>query len=205
MCATAQEDSGSREPSKRLLLADVAAGGGMGLLVGMLLGLSVAQAVGGVIAALSALIGGFLGLTGGGDYARSWRTGAFGLACVIGALLGLFVRSGAVLAPSIEQDVAQWQRAGFSKEQALSYVAFARLGIKPAGSEMTARPVPDATSNALFADRAGVCARLQRLPASTQLRILTETGEAYAALAAAVQAAADQRSVLSAGLASLCG
>jgi hypothetical protein len=185
-------------------MADVAAGGGMGLLVGVLLGLSVAQAVGGVIAALSALIGGFLGLTGGGSV-RSWRTGSFGLACVIGVLLGLFVRSGAVLAPSIEQDVAQWQRAGFSKEQALSYVAFARLGIKPAGAEMTARPTADATSNALFADRAGVCARLQRLPASAQLRILTETGEAYAALAAAAQAAANQQAVLSAGLASLCG
>ena len=204
MSASTQEDSGSPEPAKRLLPADVAAGGGMGLLVGVLLGLSVAQAVGGVIAALSALIGGFLGLTGGGN-AHSWRTGAFGLTCVIGVLLGLFVRSGAVLAPSIEQDVAQWQRAGFSKEQALSYVAFARLGIKPAGTEMTARPAADATSNALFADRAGVCARLQRMPASAQLRILTETGEAYAALAAAAQAAADQQSVLSAGLASLCG
>ena len=111
MSATTQQDSGSREPAKRLLLADVAAGSGMGLLVGVLLGLSVAQAVGGVIAALSALIGGFLGLTGGGG-ARSWRTGAFGLACVIGVLLGLFVRSGAVLAPSIEQDVAQWQQPG---------------------------------------------------------------------------------------------
>lgn len=204
MSVTTQQDSGSREPPGRPLLADIVAGGGMGLLVGMLLGLSVAQAVGGVIAALSALIGGFLGLTGGGE-ARSWRTGAFGLACVAGALLGLFVRSGAVLAPSIEQDVVQWQRAGYSKEQALSYVAFARLGIKPAGTEMTARPTVDATSNALFADKAGVCARLQRLPAATQLRILTETGEAYAALAAAAQAAADPQPVLSAGLASLCG
>lgn len=55
--------------------------------------------------------------------------------------------------------------AGFSKEQALSYVAFACLGIKPAGTEMTAWPAADATSNALFADRAGVCARLQRMPA----------------------------------------
>jgi MFS family permease len=204
MSVTTQQDSGSRERPTWLLLADVAAGGGMGLLVGVLLGLSVAQAVGGVIAALSALIGGFLGLTGGGD-ARSWRTAAFGVACVTGVLLGLFVRSGAVLAPSIEQDVAQWQRAGFSKEQALSFVAFARLGIKPAGTEMTPRPATDATSNVLFADRAGVCARLQRLPAPAQLRILTETGEAYAALAAAAQAAPDQPSVLSAGLASLCG
>jgi hypothetical protein len=204
MSPTTEKESVSTDPPTRLHWADEAAGGGMGLLVGVLLGLSVAQAVGGVIAALSALLGGVLGLTGGSAM-RAWRTGAFGLACVIGVLLGLFVRSGAVLAPSIEQDVAQWQRAGFSREQALSYVAFARLGIKPAGTEASARPAADATSNALFADKAGVCTRLQRLPAPAQLRILTETSEAYGALAAAVQAAADQNAVLSAGLASLCG
>ena len=89
MSATTHQVGGSNEPLKGQLIGDVVAGGGMGLLVGVLLGLSVAQAVGGVIAALSALIGAFLGLTGGGG-TRSWRIGGFGLACVIGVLLGLF-------------------------------------------------------------------------------------------------------------------
>ncbi len=186
-------------------LAEAAAGAGLGLLVGMLLGLSVSQATGGVIATLSALLAGFLGLTATAGQDRSWRIGAFGFACVFGIAIGLAVRSGALLAPTVEADVAHWERAGFPRDQALAYVAFARLGIKPPAATVGAAPAPGAGSNVLFADRAGVCARLQHLPPAAQLRILSETGEAYGALAAAAQAAGNGDAALAAGLKSLCG
>jgi hypothetical protein len=202
-----QEDEGPRAASEEIRpLPEAAAGAGLGLLVGLLLGLSVSQVVGGVIAALSALLAGFLGLTTTTTIQnRAWRIGAFGLFCVAGVLAGLAVRSGSLLAPSVQQDVAQWQGAGYPKEQALAYVAFARLGVKPEGVTLSASPAPGAGSNVLFADKAGVCARLERLPAAAQLRILSETGEAYAALAAASEAAGNPEAALAAGLKSLCG
>jgi hypothetical protein len=189
----------------RAVLPDLAAGTGLGLLVGMLLGLSVTQVVGGVVAALSALLAGFLGLAPRGGEDRAWRTASFGLACVAGILAGLAIRSGALLAPSVEQDVLQWQRAGYPRDQALQFVAFQRLGIKPAGTTTAPPPPPGATSNALFADKAGVCARLHGLPPPVQRRILTETGDAYAGIAAAAQAASNQDEALRAGLKNLCG
>ena len=183
---------------------EVAAGGGMGLLVSMLLGLSVAQVVGGVVAALAALLGGFFGLSGRGRIAP-WRVSAFGVACVIGIVAGLTIRSGALLAPTVEQDVAQWERAGYPKDQALALVALARLGVQPAGTTVAARTTPDATSNALFAGHSGICARLQGLPEAAQLRILQEAGDASAALAAAAQASGNRSAALQAGLKVLCG
>jgi hypothetical protein len=194
------------EPAKPIRpLPEAFAGAGLGLLAGLLLGLSVSQVVGGFVAALSALLAGFLGLTAAPGPDRAWRIGAFGLACAAGVLIGLAIRSGALLAPSVDEDVREWQRAGYPTEQALAYVAFARLGVKPQGATVTAAPAPGAGSNVLFADKAGVCARLERLPPGAQLRILAETGEAYAALATAVQAATNTNTALAAGLKSLCG
>ncbi len=188
------------------LAAEIAAGAGLGLLVGLLLGLSVAQIVGGVVATLSALLAGFLGLAApAGAPDRSWRIGAFGAFCAAGVLLGLSIRSGAWLAPSIASDVRAWQQAGYSQEQARAFVAFQRLGLKPDNATIAAKPAADASSNALFADQAGLCARLAHMPAAVQLRILSGSGGAYAALAAAAAAAADPPASLAAGLKPLCG
>ncbi len=131
------------EPAKPIRpLPEAFAGAGLGLLAGLLLGLSVSQVVGGFVAALSALLAGFLGLTAAPGTDRAWRIGAFGLACAAGVLIGLAIRSGALLAPSVDEDVREWQRAGYPTEQALAYVAFARLGVKPQGATVTAAPAP---------------------------------------------------------------
>jgi hypothetical protein len=70
------------------VLAEIVAGGGLGMLVGFLLGLSVAQVVGGVVASLAALLGAFLGRSGTQTQDRGWRIGAFGLMCAAGVALG---------------------------------------------------------------------------------------------------------------------
>jgi hypothetical protein len=66
------------EEGRLPLLPEMAAGGGLGMLVGFLLGLSVAQVVGGVVASLAALLGAFLGLSGAQTSDRALRIGAFG-------------------------------------------------------------------------------------------------------------------------------
>ena len=210
--ASASPETAVPEPAKPAYLpaiADIVAGAGLGLLAGLLLGLSVSQVVGGFVAALSAVLAGFFGLSAAPaldpSTNRAWRIGAFGLACAAGIIAGLAIRSGAMLAPTVEQDVRHWQQAGYPKDQALAYVAYARLGVKPEGATLSPTPAPGATSNALFADKAGVCARLARLPTAPRLRILTQSGDAYAALAATAQAAANPDAALAAGLKSLCG
>jgi hypothetical protein len=187
------------------VLGEAVAGSGLGLLVGVLLGLSVTQLVGGVVAALSAVLAGFFGLSGMAGAGRSWRIGAFGFGCVLGVLAGLAIRSGALLAPSIASDVARWQLAGFPPEEARAYVLYERLGVKPAGITLAERPAPGAGSNVLFADKSGVCSQLQRLPEQAQLGVLKRAGDVYTALAATAEAASNPTQALAAGLAALCG
>ncbi len=188
------------------MLGEIVAGSGLGALVGMLLGLSVSHVVGSVIGALAALLGAFLGLRGDGPAGRSWRIGAFGLACLIAVLAGISVRAHALLAPSVRDDVAAWTRAGFPADEARAYVALARLGVKPAQRDVIATPAPSAASDALFAGpTAGLCARLATMPATVKLRLLHGAGPPYTAIAATAEAAADPTKALAAGMEALCG
>jgi hypothetical protein len=142
------------------ILAEMAAGGGLGMLVGFLLGLSVAQVVGGVVASLAALLGAFLGLSGTQTQDRAWRIGAFGFLCAAGVALGLTVRAGGLLSPSVAGDVVEWTAAGYPSDQARSYVAFQRLGVKPDTMTVSAPPAATAASSALFAGQTSVCNQL---------------------------------------------
>jgi len=196
----------SSSPSQRRFpAAELAAGGGLGLLVGFLLGLSVAQVIGGVIAALAALLGGFLGLSGAPTGDRAWRIGAFGLLCAIGVALGLAVRAGNLLSPSVSGDVGAWTAAGYSGAEARSYVAYQRLGVKPVTMTLTAPPAPTARSSALFAGTSSVCNELEGMSVPAQLDILRRHGGVWAGLAAAAAAATNPGPTLAAGIKAICG
>jgi hypothetical protein len=186
-------------------LAEMAAGGGLGTLVGVLLGLSVAQVVGGVVASLAALLGAFLGLAGAQTSDRAWRIGAFGFFCVAGVALGLAVRAGSLLSPSVADNVAEWTAAGYPAAQARSYVAFQRLGVKPDTMTVTAPPAATAGSSALFASQTSVCNQLETMPDQTQLRIMHHQGGVWAGVAAAAEAAANSGQALAAGIKTICG
>ena len=150
------------------VLNEMAAGGGLGMLVGFLLGLSVAQVVGGVVASLAALLGAFLGLSGAQTSDRALRIGAFGFLCAAGVALGLTVRAGGLLSPSVAGDVGKWTAAGYPADQARAYVAFQRLGVKPDAMTVSAPPAATAGSSALFAGQTSVCNQLQTLPYQAQ-------------------------------------
>jgi len=175
------------------------------MLVGFLLGLSVAQVVGGVVASLAALLGAFLGLSGAQTSDRAWRIGAFGFLCVAGVALGLAVRAGSLLSPSVAGNVAAWTAAGYPADQARSYVAFQRLGVKPETMTVSAPPAATAGSSALFASQTSVCNQLETMPDQTQLRIMRHEGGVWAGVAAAVEAAANPGQALAAGIKTICG
>lgn len=188
-----------------VVLSELVAGGGLGLLVGFLLGLSVAQVVGGVIAALAALLGAFLGLSGAQTQNRAWRIGAFGLLCAIGVALGLAVRAGNLLSPSVSGDVGAWTMAGYPAAEARSYVAYQRLGVKPETMTLTAPPAPTARSSALFAGTSSVCNELEGMSVPAQLEILHRHGGVWAGLAAAAAASTNPSPSLTAGIKAICG
>ena len=187
-----------------IVIAEILAGAGLGALVGLLLALSMAQAVGGVIAALAALLGGFFGLARADSAGLAVRIGVFGIFCVAGIIGGLMIRNGGNLLPSVQGDVAEWTRAGYPPEEARDLVALQRLGVKPKEATLVARP---ASTNALFDSRTTVvCGRLEQTPdVADKLRILLEQGGALAGLAATAQATSDPAAALSAGLKAACG
>src|SRR5687767_7048008 len=131
------------------LPAQIFSGIGLGGLVGLLVALSTAHVVGSVIAALTALLAGFFGLSNTQVDTSGWRIGSFGFACVIGVIAGLWIRNGGELVPTVVSQIEEWTSAGYPEEQARELVALQRLGIKPTDAELVQQP----SINSLFSAR----------------------------------------------------
>jgi hypothetical protein len=190
-----------------MLAAEVVAGSGLGLLVGLLLALSVSPVVGGVISALTVLIGGFFGLTPSSGPDRAWRIGSFGFACAVGVLAGLALRTGNQFAPSLQRQSQDWQQAGATRQEAVAFLAYEHLGIKPSGGEPGDAPKPVAGQAVLFASRTDVCGKLGGVDGTAaQLRILKQSSSPFDAIAAAAEAVPNATGpALSAAVKTLCG
>lgn len=102
------------------IVVDVLSGTGLGLLLGVVVGLSTSPVVGVVVGGLTSLLAVFLGLQGGEDskiaalskvQLNGVRIGCFGLAAVLGVLLGLYVRINNPLAEAPERQLARWMLA----------------------------------------------------------------------------------------------
>ncbi|TVQ19199.1 MAG: hypothetical protein EA361_00945 [Bacteroidetes bacterium] len=130
--------------------AAILSGTGMGLLLGLIIGLSVSEVVKVIMGSLTVLLGAFLGFDrrnfSGMDketYTKdknetlltSLRAGWFGLAVVAGILVGMWIRAQEVFTISIEKRVEQYTNAGYDTSYALKLVAYERLGINPQTGE----------------------------------------------------------------------
>lgn len=128
--------------------ANIFAGLGIGLLVGLIVGLSVSPVVSIVLGALVSLLAAFLGLqenTAAPDVStdakagnflsrmqmNSLKAGSFGFACIIGILLGLFIRTNDVFSPSLKQQIATYHQAGYDVDYARQLIIFEKFGIGP--------------------------------------------------------------------------
>ncbi|VAW87964.1 hypothetical protein MNBD_GAMMA17-1208 [hydrothermal vent metagenome] len=104
-------------------------GAGIGLLFGIIMGTSTTPTVGLVLGALTAVLAAILGLNDKHfTNAKAVRIGSFGLACVVGAYAGLYVRSHNLLSPSPETMKAQYIQLGFSEAQALELILYKEFG-----------------------------------------------------------------------------
>ncbi len=130
--------------------AAILSGTGMGLLLGLIMGLSVSEVVKVIMGSLTVLLGAFLGFDkrnfSGMDketYTKdknetlltSLRAGWFGLAVVTGILVGMWIRAQEVFTIPIEKRVEQYTNAGYDSTYALKLVAYERLGINPITGE----------------------------------------------------------------------
>ncbi len=105
-------------------------GSGIGLLVGVLMGIAVSPTVGIVIGALASSLALMLGLNDQHfSHAKAFRIGSFGFVCVAGAFLGIFIRTHHLLAPSLQTQLNDYAKAGYTKEEALDFIKFTKFGI----------------------------------------------------------------------------
>ncbi len=104
-------------------------GGGIGLLFGIIMGTSITPTVATVLGALVAILSAVLGLNDSQfTHAKAVRIGSFGFACVLGAYIGLYVRSHNLLSPSLASLKEQYLEIGFSEKQALQFITYKEFG-----------------------------------------------------------------------------
>jgi hypothetical protein len=117
------------------MIGQLFAGTGLGLLVGVLVGLSSSPVVSVVVGALAAGMVTLLGFVRSAkedqpSYTEGSvvRLGSFGVACAGAVILGLFIRTHNWVSPSIAEQVSEVQKAGYSGEEARRWVAYKNIG-----------------------------------------------------------------------------
>jgi hypothetical protein len=177
-------------------------GAGVGLLLGALLGLAISPVVSGVIGTLSGLLVVLLGTSE--KYMsplKSIRIGSFGIFCVAGIILGMNIRINKIFLPNRQKMMNDYRMVGFSKKEALDFIAFREFGLAPAGSVGVPagnqeQPGPDTTGKG----KPG--AELKKTEPGKQVENTADKPVTYAASSQArqfvnaQQSAAESRSVL---------
>lgn len=154
--------------------ADVLAGASLGVLVGLLVGLSSSPVTATVVGALVALLAGVfgladkipVGLTGVG--AR--RVMAFSLACSVALIAGVMLRTHQVLSPSTAHIRQQLSDIGISdKVEQMHMIRLLRFGLLPPGAQAlgkdgeAAAKVIASSQTTLYAETSDFCAELQTM------------------------------------------
>ncbi len=165
----------------RGLVADVCAGSGFGLLLGVIVGLSQTPVVTEVITALTGLLAVFLGLQAGAEtkipligrlQLNNARIASFGIATVLGLVLGLFLRIANPFAEPPDVDYARWTKV-FPDNPVLARQAmlYERMGVKAANWNFDPNKADEASVDADQAKsrRAALFGVLQRPNLCTEL------------------------------------
>lgn len=131
--------------------ATILSGIGMGLLLGIIIGLSTTEVVKAIMGILTALLGAFLGFDKrsfagmeADEYLKekhnslftALRAGWFGLAVVAGILSGMWIRTNEIFTPSVKWSVDQWTAAGYDSLYARKLVTYQRFAIDPNTGEL---------------------------------------------------------------------
>jgi hypothetical protein len=155
--------------------ATILSGIGMGLLLGIIMGLSVSETVQTIFGVLTTILGAFLGFDKrsyagmeASEYEKeqhntlftALRAGWFGIAVVVGILSGIGIRTQEVFEIPVSKKVKQLTDAGFEPEYARKLIAYWKFSINPNTGKLGATTeVQRKGQAALFSaeDRATLC------------------------------------------------
>ncbi|WP_155730449.1 hypothetical protein [Pseudoalteromonas luteoviolacea] len=117
-------------------------GAGIGLLFGVVMGTTVTPTVTLLLGALTTILAAILGLNDRHfNDAKAVRIGSFGIACVLGAYLGVYVRTHNLLAPSLTDLKGQYMAVGYTKQQALQLLTLKEFGLNLSQVSSTSHPL----------------------------------------------------------------
>jgi hypothetical protein len=120
-------------------MKNIYAGLGLGLLVGTIIGLSIAEVTGIVVGALTSLLAAFFGLRSNkeGETGNQMVIGTFGIICLLGIFLGLYIRTHNLLSPSLSSEIKEYQEASFDANEIKEIILFTKLGLVPEGFQFS--------------------------------------------------------------------
>ncbi len=150
---------------------------GIGSLIGILLGLSSSPVVGLVVGSITALLASLIGLkTPATDDSDSQvltssqlklagiRTGSFGLACVLGIVVGIYMRTHNVLSPvepTLEVQFNELTQIGFSPKEARDLLVIKRFGNKSTANKgESSAATQSLEKTVLFATDSALCEQI---------------------------------------------
>lgn len=149
------------------MVLQLLAGAGIGLLLGLLVGLSSSHVVATVVGAVAGGLLILLGLNSSKDEASAtppptaWRLAGFGFACSLALIVSVWVRAHHSLSPPIKDQVKELTDVGYSPDDARAWVAYVDSGLtvsggKPVEQARDAGPSAASASSLLFASEGKV-------------------------------------------------
>jgi hypothetical protein len=149
------------------MVLQLLAGAGIGLLLGLLVGLSSSHVVATVVGAIAGGLLILLGLHSSKDDASgtppptTWRLAGFGFACTLALIVSVWIRAHHSLSPPIKEQVKELTDVGYSPEDARAWVAYVDSGLmisggKPVEQAKDTGPSAASASSLLFASEGKV-------------------------------------------------
>jgi hypothetical protein len=185
------------------MVLQLLAGAGIGLLLGLLVGLSSSHVVATVVGAVAGGLLILLGLNSSKNDASatppltSWRLAGFGFACSLALIVSVWIRAHRSLSPPIKDQVKELTDVGYSPDDARAWVAYVDSGLtvngsKPVEQAKDAGPSAASASSLLFAsegkvDTCGLLNPDRYKDRQEQINAMRLQGGAWASYAAYVQ------------------
>ncbi|MGB7786939.1 MAG: hypothetical protein WBL27_12625 [Salinimicrobium sp.] len=181
-------------------------GAGLGILIGLLIGMSTSGTVGLIIGSLASVLLVLLGFKEKGDSnIQTLRVGSFGLFCALAVLAGLILRVNNSFTPTIKSEVERWTADSlFSLQEAKTYFLYERFGFVPSGVEIDSTIDKKRAQVVLYGSDVSLsdCEKLEgykSFPIQNELNAYKRLGGVWQRIASAVEAdvdIVDQKSTL---------